>query len=303
MEDLLNKVLEDCRRFTLEGEVASYIPELAKADREKIGIYVATNEGDYYAGDWDKNFTIQSIVKTVFLMLAAIDNGIDVVKAHVGVEATGKPFNAIDYADSQLLKEHINPMVNIGAIAVCGMVKARDNEERFGRLMEFMRKITENPRLEIDREVYRSEKETGNKNRALGYLLKNNGMIYGSVEELLDVYFAMCSIKVNCRDLANIALLLSNHGKNRRGEQLIPKEDAVFMNAVLTTSGMYDGSGEFATTVGIPAKSGVGGGIMADCPGRMGIGIYSPALDRKGNSVAGIKMLEALSKAWDLSIF
>ncbi len=303
MKEVLEQILENCRRFTLEGSVASYIPELAKADREKIGIYVATQDGDYFAGDWDKRFTIQSIVKTIFLMLAAEDNGIGVVKSHVGVEATGKPFNAIDYADSQLLKEHINPMVNIGAIAVCGMVKARDNEERFRRLMDFTRKITENPNLEIDRQVYRSEKETGNKNRALGYLLKNNGMIYGSVEELLDVYFAMCSVKVNCKDLANIALMLANHGRNRAGEQIIPKEDAVFMNAVLTTSGMYDGSGEFATTVGIPAKSGVGGGIMADCPGRMGIGIYSPALDKKGNSVAGIKMLEALSREWDLSIF
>ncbi len=303
MKQVLERVLENCRRFTLEGQVASYIPELAKADREKIGVYVATNDGDYSAGDWEKTFTIQSIVKTIFLMLAAEDNGIEVVKSHVGVEATGKPFNAIDYGDSVILKEHINPMVNIGAIAVCGMVKARDNEERFRRLMDFTRMITENESLEIDREVYRSERETGNKNRALGYLLKNSGMIYGSVDELLDVYFAMCSVKVNCRDLANIALLLANHGKNRDGWQIIPKEDAVFMNAVLTTSGMYDGSGEFATTVGIPAKSGVGGGIMADCPGRMGIGIYSPALDRKGNSVAGVKMLEALSREWELSIF
>lgn len=303
MENILNQILEDCRRYTLEGEVASYIPELAKANREKIGVYVATNEGDIFAGDWNKQFTIQSIVKTIFLMLAAMDNGISVVKSHVGVEATGKPFNAIDYAEPHLLKEHINPMVNIGAIAVCGMVKAVSNEERFMRLLDFTKKITGNPDLEIDRQVYRSEKATGNKNRALAYLLKNSDMIYGSVEELLDVYFAMCSIKVNCKDLANIGLMLANHGVNRTGEQIIPKEDAVFMNAVLTTSGMYDGSGEFATTVGIPAKSGVGGGIMADCPGRMGIGIYSPALDKKGNSVAGIKMLEALSKAWELSIF
>ncbi len=295
--------MENCRRYTLEGHVASYIPELAKADREKIGIYVAANEMDYFAGDWEQNFTIQSIVKPIFLMLAAMDNGISVVKSHVGVEATGKPFNAIDYGDSVILREHINPMVNIGAIAVCGMVKAKDNEERLARLMDFTRRITGNPDIEIDRQVYKSERETGNKNRALGYLLKNSGMIYGSVEELLDVYFAMCSVKVNCRDLAHIGLMLACHGKNRKGEQVIPKEDAVFLNAILTTSGMYDGSGEFATTVGIPAKSGVGGGIMADCPGRMGIGIYSPALDKKGSSVAGIKMLEALSKEWNLSIF
>lgn len=304
MQSCIEEILENCRRYTLDGEVASYIPELSKANREEIGIYVATEDGDFCAGDWEKTFTIQSIVKTIFLMLAAKDNGIDFVKAHVGVEATGKPFNAIDYAEPLLLKEHINPMVNIGAIAVCGMVKAVTNEERFQRLLDFTRMITENDGLQIDEEVYASEKKTGNKNRALAYLLKNSGMIYGSVEELLDVYFAMCSVKVNCQDLARMGLILAHHGKNiHTGEQVIPEEDAVFMNAVLTTSGMYDGSGEFATTVGIPAKSGVGGGIMADCPGRMGIGIYSPALDKKGNSVAGIRMLEALSQRQKLSIF
>ena len=304
MQEILNRILENCRRYTLEGNVASYIPELAKANREEIGIYVASDDGDVYAGDWNKPFTIQSIAKPIFLMLAVMDNGVDFVKQHVGVEATGKPFNAIDYAEPLLLREHINPMVNIGAIAVCGLVKAATNEERLARLLAFTGKITGNPELEIDQEVYASEKRTGNKNRALGYLLKNSGMIYGSVEELLDVYFAMCSVKVTCRDLARMGLLLADRGLDRKsGEQIIPKEDAVFMNAVLTTSGMYDGSGEFATTVGIPAKSGVGGGIMADCPGRMGIGIYSPALDRKGNSVAGIKMLESLSRELQLSIF
>lgn len=116
MQACIEEILENCRRHTLDGEVASYIPELSKANREEIGIYVATKDGDFSAGDWEKTFTIQSIVKTIFLMLAAKDNGIDFVKAHVGVEATGKPFNAIDYAEPLLLKEHINPMVNIGAI-------------------------------------------------------------------------------------------------------------------------------------------------------------------------------------------
>ena len=220
------------------------------------------------------------------------------------MEATGKPFNAIDYAEPLLLREHINPMVNIGAIAVCELVKARNNHERFQRLLDFTRTITGNPSLVVDYDVYHSEKLTGNKNRALGYLLKNSDMIQGDVDDLLEVYFAMCSVKVTCKDLAHIGLLLANHGLDvRAGKQVIPREDAKFINAVLTTSGMYDGSGEFATRVGIPAKSGVGGGIMADCPGKMGIGLYSPALDKKGNSVAGIKMLERLSKEWDLSIF
>lgn len=303
MRETLEQILEDCRPYTLKGNVASYIPELAKADRGEIGIFITTSESDYFAGDWDKAFTIQSIAKPIFLMLAAIDNGIDFVKAHVGVEATGKPFNAIDYAEPLLLREHINPMVNIGAIAVCELVKAPDSTARFEKLLDFTKKITGNPHLEIDQEVYESEKKTGNKNRALAYLLKNSEMITGSVEELLEVYFAMCSVKVTCRDLANMGYLLANRGVDRRGERIIPREDTVFLNAVLTTSGMYDGSGEFATTVGIPAKSGVGGGIMADCPGRMGIGIYSPGLDKKGNSVAGVKMLEKLSRELQLSIF
>ena len=304
MNDFLNEILEECRIFTQDGNVASYIPELAKANRNEIGIYVATKDKDYFAGDWDKSFTIQSIAKPIFLMLAAVDNGIDYVKAHVGVEATGKPFNAIDYAEPLLLREHINPMVNIGAIAVCELVKAENNHERFQRLLDFTRTITGNPSLVVDYDVYHSEKLTGNKNRALGYLLKNSDMIKGDVDDLLEVYFAMCSVKVTCKDLANIGLLLANRGVDiHTGKRVIPKEDTRFINAVLTTSGMYDGSGEFATRVGIPAKSGVGGGIMANCPEKMGIGLYSPALDKKGNSVAGIKMLERLSKEWDLSIF
>lgn len=304
MQERLERILEECKKYTWQGEVASYIPELAKANREEIGIYVATPDGDYFAGDWQKPFTIQSIVKTIFLMLAAQDNGIQFVKNHVGVEATGKPFNAIDYAEPLLLKEHINPMVNIGAIAVCELVKASSNDERLERLLDYTREITGNPNLEVDHAVYLSEKRTGHKNRALAYLLKNSGMIVGDVEELLDVYFAMCSVKVNCQDLAKMGMLLASHGKGvKSGRQIIPKADARFINAVLTTSGMYDGSGEFATRVGLPAKSGVGGGIMANRPGTMGIGIYSPALDKKGNSIAGIKMLEKLSREMDLSIF
>lgn len=303
LTEILNETLEECRHFTSDGDLADYIPELAKADRRDIGVCVTTSEGAFAAGDARKAFTIQSIAKPVFLALATMDNGIAEVKAHVGVEATGKPFNAIDYAEPLLLREHINPMVNIGAIAVCSLVRAADNRERLARLLDFARSVTGNPALSIDMDVYLSEKETGNKNRALAYLLKNSGMIEGDVESLLDVYFAMCSLRVNCCDLSRMGFVLANRGVSVSGQRLMPSEVAVFLNAVLTTSGMYDGSGEFATTVGIPAKSGVGGGIMADCPGRMGIGIYSPALDKKGNSIAGIRMLEQLSAKLDLSIF
>lgn len=305
MQEIITKLLGECRQFTSQGTVANYIPELAKAETTDLGVYIIDKDGgDYFAGEYDKTFTIQSICKTIFLSLAAMDHGIEFIKNHVGVEATGKPFNAIDYAEPLLLKEHINPMVNIGAIAVCGMVKAENNKKRFEKLLDFTRRLTRNPDLIIDQDVYKSEKETGNKNRALAYLLKNSEMIEGDVEDLLDVYFAMCSIKINCKDLANMGFVLANHGKDRvTGEQIIPKEDAMFMNAVLTTCGMYDGSGEFAIKVGIPAKSGVGGGIMAVVPGKMGIGIFSPGLDEKGNSLAGIKLLERLSLEFELSMF
>ena len=157
----------------------------------------------------------------------------------------------------------------------------------------------------MDESVYLSEKNTGNKNRALAYLLKSYGMMgREEVEDVLDCYFRACSIKVNCEDLAKIGLTLAMHGKSPyTGERIFAKEYAYYVNATLMTCGMYDGSGEFAVKVGVPAKSGVGGGIMAVVPTRMGIGIYSPALDKKGNSVAGIKALEELSKKLYLSIF
>ena len=165
--------------------------------------------------------------------------------------------------------------------------------------MDFSRKLAKNDSIEIDKAVYLSEKATGNKNRALAYMLNAYKMIDENVEELLDCYFSACSIKVNCQDLANVAFALSHSADNG----LISEGEARFVNAILSTSGMYDGSGEFALNVGVPAKSGVGGGIMAVVPSRMGIGVYSPALDEKGNSIAGKKLLELVSKKLHLSIF
>jgi glutaminase len=247
MQKTIEEIMERCRHYTKEGNVASYIPELAKANAADLGIFVMTSSGDEYGyGDCDKRFTIQSISKTLILLMALMDNGMDKIKGQVGVEATGKPFNAIDYSEHLLLKEHINPMVNIGAIAMCSMIAGKSYEEKWARLMDFARHVTGNSRLAVDENVFSSEKATG--------------------------------------------------------QQVLPREYARFTNAILSTCGMYDGSGEFAVRVGVPAKSGVGGGILAVVPERMGIGIYSPALDNKGNSVAGVRVLEALSRAMELSI-
>ena len=305
MVTLLEDILKECSQYTNSGKVANYIPELAKADPHKFGIYVIGNdEASAYAGDCNALFTMQSVIKPMILLLALIDCGIEKVHNLLGVEATGKPFDAFNYSDQALTGENINPMINAGAIALCTLIKGNTYTDKFSRLLDLTRKMAGNPSLEVDEAVYLSEKATGNKNRALVYMLKAYGMINDDAESILDCYFHACSVKASCADLARIAYVFANHGLDKHtGDQLFDPAYAKYVNAVLMTCGMYDGSGEFAISVGIPAKSGVGGGIMGVVPGRMGIGVYSPALDKKGNSVAGKKALELLSQKLELSIF
>ena len=305
MNGLLKDILDKCYKYTEYGSVANYIPELAKADAGKFGICVISDADMInFSGDYEKHFTMQSIIKPIILLMALMDKGEDCVRSLVGVEATGKPFDAFNYSDQALKCEHINPMINTGAIALCTLINGDTYKEKFSRLLNLTRKMANNPLLEVDEAVYLSEKATGSKNRALAYMLKAYGMIDADVEEVLDCYFRACSVKVTSVDLARIAFVLANKGTDlKTNEQIFDKKYAQYINAVLMTCGMYDGSGEFAINVGVPAKSGVGGGIMAVVPNRMGIGIYSPSLDSKGNSFAGIKALELLSKELELSIF
>lgn len=305
MNTLLEQIVRECSGYTALGHVATYIPQLAVADPKKIGICVTSHTGESYsAGDCNDRFTMQSVVKPLILLLALMDSGEEKVRALVGVEATGKPFDAFNYSDQALTGAHINPMINTGAIALCTLIHGASYEERFDRLLTLARKLAGNESLEVDRAVYLSEKATGSKNRALVYMLKAYGMIDDPAEELLDFYFKACSILVNCRDLARIANVFAHHGTDPlTGEALFPKAFARYVNATLATCGMYDGSGEFALNVGFPAKSGVGGGIMGVIPNRMGVAVFSPALDKRGNSVAGIHMLTELSRAMELSIY
>jgi len=305
MEEMLEQLVEECRPFTKQGTVATYIPELAKGDPNNLGIYVLRSDGKHFqAGNWNKRFTIQSVVKPVLLLLALMDNGEEYVRSRVGVEATGKPFDAINVTDQTLISEHLNPMVNMGAIAMCSLIKGKDYNERFERLLDLTRKLAGDPDIYLDEDVYLSEKRTGNKNRALAFLLKTYGLIEDEVEDVLDCYFKACSISVNSKDLATIGFVLANRGKlPQTEERVFPTRYAHYVNAIMMTCGMYDGSGNFAVDVGVPAKSGVGGGIMVSIPTRMGIGIFGPALDHKGNSVAGIQLLKRLSKQMYLSIF
>ena len=305
MEELLERLLAECRPWTEQGRVADYIPELGKQDPSALGVYVTGSDGKRsWAGDWERPFTLQSVVKPILLLQALLDNGVEAVQRRVGVEATGKPFDAINAGDQTLDSAHLNPMVNMGAIVMCTLIHGGSYEERFRRLLELTRRMAGDGSIGINEAVYRSEKAHGSKNRALAYLLKSYGLLEGDAEEVLDCYFRACSIQVNCRSLAHIGAVFANRGRAPVSEERIfPSAFARYVNAILVTCGMYDGSGEFAIRVGVPAKSGVSGSIMAAVPTRMGIGIFAPALDRKGNSVAGIRLLEQLSRELYLSIF
>lgn len=304
MEILLDKIVKKNKIKTKFGNVANYIPGLDKAEKEDLGICLLDMDGNRYVyGDYSKKFTIQSVSKPIALMLAMLDNGVDYVFSKVGTEPTGDAFNSMIRLETAIIKKPYNPMINAGAIAVSSMIKGENKEDKFKRLLDFFKLVTENDTLTYNEEIYLGENRTGNKNRAMAYFMKDQGVIESSVEESLDVYFKQCSIEVTTIDLAMVGMFLARNGRLSTGEKIISDYEAKVVKSLMMTCGMYDGSGEFALKVGIPSKSGVGGGIMSVLPNKMGIGIYGPALDKKGNSIGGDGILEDLSKELDLSIF
>ncbi len=305
MFDTLKRLVDKNKVYGKEGKLASYIPALLKADVNDLGIAIVNLDGDeYFVGNCDKKFTIQSISKIVGLILALQDNGKENVFKKVNVEPTGEGFNSIVKLETTETGRPYNPMINAGAIVTTSLIKGRTEEEKLKKLIDFMKKATNNPNITINEEVYISEKLTGNRNRALAYFMKSSGILDGNVEEVLDLYFRQCSIESNAKDLARLGAVLANDGIIPwSGEKLIDKEICKIVKSIMVTCGMYDASGEFAVRIGIPAKSGVGGGIIASVPKSMGIGVYGPALDEKGNSIAGLKVLEDLSRELNLSIF
>lgn len=305
MKNILKEVLEESKKYTKEGNVASYIPELKKANRDDVGICIIDRYNNIYTeGNYSTKFTIQSISKVIVLAMALMDNDWSYVFSKVGMEPSGDPFNSIMKLETNDTKRPNNPMINAGAIVTTSLIKGDSAEEKEARMLNFFRKLAKNDSLQINYDVYKSEKLTGDRNRAMAYLLKNDGFITGDVEEVLDLYFKQCSIEVDTVDLARIGINLASYGVDiETGERLIRKDISRMVKTFMVTCGMYDASGEFAIRTGIPAKSGVGGGIVASVPNTMGIGVYGPALDKKGNSVAGIKILEDLSNKLELNIF
>lgn len=279
----------------MEGHVADYIPELSKADPKDFGICIATRDGHVYeVGDTRQSFTIQSVSKALAYGLALEDRGEEYVLSKIGVEPSGDAFNAISLKEGSGVP--FNPMINAGAIATCGQVLRKDGKTRFERVLEYLSGIA-GRQLTVDETVYRSESETGHRNRAIGWLLRNFGILDEDPDETLETYFRQCSIQVTCRDLALMGATLANQGMQPLTRQRAVQPAYVDnVLAVMTSCGMYDWSGEWNYRVGLPAKSGVGGGILAVLPGQLGIGVYSPLLDSQGNSLRGIKVCMDLTK-------
>lgn len=304
MKNILGDIIEDNRYLINSGKVADYIPALSKANPEDIGVCLINLDGSIYkAGNYNVKFTMQSISKVLALLLAITDNGEKVVFDKVGYEATDEPFNTMYKLDLPHVTKPSNPMINAGAIVTTSLIKGK-GEEKFERILQLVRKITENPNIDYNKEVYNSEKSTGDKNRSIAYLMKAKGIIDGDIEEILDNYFKQCSIEVDVVDLAKIGAFLAKGCKTSFSNESIGNEElSSLLISLMNTCGMYNFSGEYAVRVGIPSKSGVSGGIMAVVPNEIGIGVYSPALDTYGNSIVGYGIMRSLSKQLKLNIF
>lgn len=285
-----------------QGTIASYIPALAGIEPH-LAIAVTDIKGcTYSTGTSRERFTIQSISKVLILAAALEEAGFEKVFCRVGMEPTGDAFNSIVRLETSSARPS-NPMINAGAIAVTSCVQGETADKRFNKIRCLARKIFDSPKLNYDMKTYHSELQNSARNQALAYMLEAGNVISGSVSEHLEVYLKACSLSANCEEISYLGAVLANNGVSpRTGERIIKAENARTIRALMTTCGLYDYSGEFAVRVGIPAKSGVGGGIMCAVPNRVGIGTYCPLLDSKGNSICGLRALERLAEIEDLSI-
>jgi glutaminase len=301
LQELIQETYEKFKNVD-DGQVATYIPELSKANPDHFGICLATVDGKVFcAGDWQQEFTIQSICKPFAFQMALEEHGRERTLKHVGVEPSGDAFNAIEL-DPQTMRP-FNPMINAGAIAVSSLIKKSSREQGVEAFVSAMEKAA-GRRLRIDHAVYASESSTGNRNRAIAYLMLNCGIIDTAVDHSLHQYFSQCSLLVNTKDLAMMAATLANLGSNPvTGDAAFDFQYIRDVLTVMFTCGLYDYAGEWAYHVGLPAKSGVGGGIIAVVNRQIGLAVYSPKLDAKGNSVRGILACKELALNLGLHAF
>ncbi len=301
-QEILQDIYTEIASSENEGKIASYIPELAKIDANKFGICLTNLVGrEYHVGDSDERFSIQSISKVFAASLAFSILG-DKIWERVGVEPSGTKFNSLIQLE---LENGIprNPFINAGAIVVADMLITHLKHPK-NDYLEFVQKLAGENSINFDFSVVDSEKDYGYRNAALINFMKSYGNIENDVDEVLDFYFHSCSIEMSCRELSRAFLIYANHGiLASTGEKVLDKSQIKRMNALMQTCGFYDEAGEFSFKVGLPGKSGVGGGIAAVFPKEYSVVVWSPKLNKKGNSVYGLKTLELLTTKSGLSIF
>lgn len=314
-QKLIDDWIKHYRSFTSQGKNASYIPALEKANSSHLGISIIEPDGNIIrSGDWEVVFTLQSISKVISFIAACMHHGVPYVLERVDLEPTGDPFDSIIRLEMHKLGKPLNPMINAGAITVSSILPGEDSKTKLDSVLLLMEKMVGKP-FTYNEEVFLSEWKTANRNRALAYYLKETGYLEIEVEEALEVYLKQCSIEVTTEDIALMGLVLAHDGYHPlQKAQILPKEVARLAKSLMLTCGVYNNSGRFAAFIGIPSKTGVSGGVMAAVPPRVrqeaspllegcGIGIYGPAIDEYGSSVAGVFLLEKIAKTWDLSIF
>ena len=301
-QKIIEEVYAEVSALENKGQVAQYIPELRNIDPNHFGVHISTLDGyDVGIGDNHTKFSIQSISKVLSLTLAYNLQGGELWK-RVGVEPSGTPFNSL----VQLEHDHgipRNPMINAGAIVICDILISNFSNPK-NELLTFIREITQNSEITINQKVVQSEKSVGYRNTALINLMKAFGNIKNNIDQVLDLYFSICSIEMTCQELSRAFLFLANDGIDPiTHHQILTLSKSKRVNAIMQSCGFYDEAGEFSFRVGLPGKSGVGGGIVAVHPEYFSIAVWSPRLNKKGNSYRGLKFLEQFTTQTGLSVF
>jgi glutaminase len=301
-QSILDDIVRDVLPLRSNGSVADYIPELATVDPDSFGIHLRTVGGeDYSAGDSEQRFSIQSIAK-VFTLALAVSHVGERLFERVGVEPSGNAFNSLVQLEYEKGIPR-NPLINAGAMVVCDVLMDRMNDPK-KEILQFIHSISGSDTIGFNKRVAASEREHGFRNAALANMVKSFGNIRHDIDGVLDLYFHICSIEMSCNDLATAFLLFANHGTlPGTSDVILTVSQTKRLNAIMQTCGFYDEAGEFSYTVGLPGKSGVGGGIVAFHPGLYAVATWSPRLNAKGNSVMGMKALELLTTKLGTSIF
>ena len=298
---IIEEAMKIARQEIPKGAVADYIPELGKADPNQLGICIYPIQGEKIElGDYQTRFTIQSVSKIISLCVALELFGPEKLFEKIGAEPSGEAFNSLVELDLNSNKPY-NPLINSGALAVAGMLI---EEVSFHDMLRFSKELCDDREIVMNKTVYESEMSTCSRNRAIAYLLESKNIIESDVEDALRFYTKMCSLDVTAESLANFANRIANDGVgNITGKRYLSSETVRIVKTLMLTCGMYDGSGTYAVEVGIPTKSGVGDGLLAVSDKRAGIGVFGPALDPKGNSIAGCRLLKEIANKLRLSLF